>query len=121
MTTTPNVAILRFSDTAPNGRPLLSISVTRHLDQIQKFTGAARLTIADCTLSCRMHPDSAVVDPAPIGRLDGPRVIAGEIISQFFKLGLANADYVLTYLVTFSDGSVEPFDAEISVRTILGI
>ena len=117
---TPNVAILRFSDTTPAGRPLLSISLARHLEQIQKFTGV-RPTVSDCVLSCRMHPESAVADATPAGRLDGPRVITSEIVSQFFKDGVADADYILTYLVTLSDGSKEAFDAVISVRTFLGV
>lgn len=119
--TTPNLAILRFTDTTPAGRPLLSIKVTRHLDMIVAFSGGARPTVSDCAVSCRMHPDSAVADPSPAARLDGARVITGEIVSQFFKDGVANADYIVTYLVTFSDGSKEAFDAVISVRTFLGI
>lgn len=117
---TPNLAILRFADTTPAGRPYLSISVAKHLDAIEMFTGS-RPTISSVTMSCRMHPDSAVVDPSPSARLDGAHVITGEIISQFFKDGLAGADYIITYLVTFNDGSKEPFDAAISVRTFLGI
>jgi hypothetical protein len=117
---TPNVAILRFADTTPAGRPLLSISVTRHLDQIQKFTGT-RPTISLVVMSCRMHPESVVIDASPSARLDGAHVITGEIISQFFLNGVADADYIVTYLVTFSDGSKEPFDAVIGVRTFMGI
>jgi hypothetical protein len=94
--------------------------VTRHLDQIQKFT-TVRPAVSDCVMSCRMHPESAVTDATLAGRLDGARVITGEIISQFFLGGVADADYIVTYLVTFSDGSKEAFDAVISVRTFLGI
>jgi len=121
MTTTPNLAILRFTDTSPEGRPLLTISVSRHLDQIEKFGAGPRLTISTCTVSCRMHPDSAVADPLPSAKLDGVRIITGEMISQFFHLGLDGADYILTYLTGFSDGSVEPFDAVISVRKFQGL
>ena len=115
-----NVAILRFTDTTPAGRPLLSISVKDHLDGIEKFTGS-RPTISECVMSCRIHPESVVVDPSPSGRLDGNRVIIGEIVSQFFIGGLDNADYILTYLITFSDSSKEAFDAVISVRTFMGL
>lgn len=122
----PNVAILRFSDTTPAARPLLSISVARHLDQIEKFTGfrPAIVTPNGVTMSCRVHPDSAVDDPAAASRLDGGYVIdvaTGEIISQFFFNGVADVDYIVTYLVTFTDGSREAFDAVISVRTFIGI
>jgi hypothetical protein len=68
-----------------------------------------------------MHPESVIVDPSPSGRLDGNRVITGEIVSQFFIGGLDKADYILTYLITFSDGSVEAFDAVISARTFMGL
>src|SRR5262245_800010 len=121
MSTTPNVAILRFTDTSPEARPLLSLSVSRHLDQIQKFNQSGRLTITDCEMSCRMHPDSAVADPAPAAKLDGTRIITGEIIAQFFKNGLDGADYILTYMVEFSDGATEPFDCVISVRKFIGL
>src|SRR5262245_34970763 len=122
MSTTPNVAILRFTDASPEARPLLSLSVTRHLDQIQKFNQSGRLTITNgTTVTCRMHPDSEVVDPSPAAKLDGARVITGEIVAQFFKHGLAGAGYILTYLVEFSDGSTEPFDCVISVRKFIGL
>jgi hypothetical protein len=117
---TPNVAIRRWTDTTPAGRSLLSITTADHLDLVQKFTGS-RPAISDCTMSCRMHPNSFVADPSPSSRLDGNRTITGEIVSQFFKDGVADADYILTYLVTFSDGSKEAFDAVISVRTFMGL
>jgi hypothetical protein len=117
---TPNVAMLRFSDTTPLARPLLSISTARHLDAIEKFTGV-RPSISSVVMSCRMHPDSAVTDPSPSARLDGAHVVTGEIVSQFFKDGMVDADYIVTYLVTFSDGSKEAFDAVISVRTFMGL
>ena len=116
----PNVAMLRFSDTTPAGRPLLSISVTRHLDQIEKFSGS-RPTVSGCLMSIAVHPASAVIDPTPSNRLDGVVQLIGEIASQFFKDGIENADYILTYLFTFSDGSKEPFDAVISVRKFIGV
>jgi hypothetical protein len=116
----PNVATLRFSDTTPAGRPLLSISVARHLDQIEKFSGI-RPTVSACVMSIAMHPASAVIDPAPSNRLDGGIQLVGEIASQFFKDGTENADYILTYLFTFSNGSKEPFDAMISVRKFIGL
>ena len=116
----PNVATLRFSDTTPAGRPLLSISVTRHLDAIEKFTGA-RPTISNCAVSCEVHPESGMIDPNPMARLDGNPNIVGDIIAQFFSYGVENADYILTYLVTFNDGSKEPFDAMISVRKFIGV
>ncbi len=116
----PNVATLRFSDTTPAGRPLLSISVARHLDQIEKFSGI-RPTVSACVMSIAMHPESAVIDPTPSNRLDGTLQLVGEIASQFFKGGVENADYILTYLLTFSDGSIEPFDAVISVRKFIGL
>ena len=118
--TSPNVAILRFSDTTPAARPLLSISVARHLDAIERFTGS-RPVATDCLLSCRMHPQTSVVDPSPLARLDGPRLITGEIVSQFFIGGIADADYIVTYLITFSDSSVEAFDAVIGVRDFIGL
>jgi len=121
--TTPNVAILRFSDTTPEGRPLLSISLKRHLDAIEKFTGVRPAIVNDGStlVQCRMHPDSEVVDPSPSARLDGARTITGEIVSQFFSVGVAGADYILTYQVKFSDGSIEAFDAVVSVRTFQGL
>ena len=115
-----NVAILRFADTSPAGRPLLSISVARHLDQIEKFTGS-RPTVSDCIMSCRMHPESAVTDPTPSARLDGNRTLSGDVVSQFFIGGVDGAAYILTYLITFSDGSKEPFDAVISIQTFVGL
>ena len=115
-----NVAILRFADTSPAGRPLLSISVARHLDQIEKFTGS-RPTLSDCVMSCRMHPESAVMDPNPSARLDGNRTLSGDVVSQFFIGGVAETDYILTYLITFSDGSREAFDAVIGVRPFIGL
>lgn len=121
MTTTPNVAIFRFSDTSPAGRPFLSISVARHLDAIQKFSAGVRLTVTECVMSCRVHPDCTISDPSAMSRLDGNRVILGEIVSQFFKDGVEGVDYILTYLVTFSDGSSEPFDAVLSVRKFMGL
>ena len=117
---TANAAVLRFSDMTPAGRPLLSISVARHLDQVEKFSGG-RPTISSVTMSCRMHPESAVTDATPSARLDGAHTVAGEIISQFFINGVTNADYILTYLICFSDGSIEAFDALVSVRTFLGL
>jgi hypothetical protein len=68
-----------------------------------------------------LHPNSAVIDPTPSNRLDGVVQLVGEIASQFFKDGVENADYILTYLVTFSDGSKEPFDAVICVRKFIGL
>jgi hypothetical protein len=68
-----------------------------------------------------MHPTSAVIDPAPSDRLDGGVQLVGEIASQFFNDGIEDADYILTYLFTFSDGSKEPFDAIISVRKFIGL
>ena len=115
-----NVAILRFTDTTPAGRPLLSISVARHLDQIEKFSGS-RPTVSTCVMSITMHPASAVIDLTPSNRLDGVVQLVGEIASQFFKDGVENADYILTYLFTFSDGSIEPVDAVISVRKFIGL
>jgi hypothetical protein len=115
-----NVAILRFTDTTPAGRPLLSISVARHLDQIENFSGS-RPTVSACVMSIAMHPASTVIDPTPSNRLDGGVQLVGEIASQFFKDGVENADYILTYLFTFSDGSKEPFDAVISVRKFIGL
>jgi hypothetical protein len=68
-----------------------------------------------------VHPESSVADPSPSARLDGSQVITGEIVSQFFIGGVADAYYVLTYLITFSDSSVEAFDAVISVRPFIGL
>jgi hypothetical protein len=68
-----------------------------------------------------MHPASVLIDPTPSNRLDGGVQLVGEIASQFFKDGVENADYILTYLFTFSDGSKEPFDAVISVRKFIGL
>ena len=72
-------------------------------------------------MSCRMYPQSQVTDANPSARLDGNRTLSGDVVSQFFINGLADADYILTYLITFSDGSKEAFDAVISVRTFMGI
>ena len=115
-----NIAILRFADTTPAGRPLLSISVARHQDQIEKFTGT-RPTISSVDLFCRMHPESVVTDPNPSARLDGNWTLSGDAVSQFFIGGVDGATYVITYLITFSDGSKEPFDAVISVQTFVGL
>jgi len=121
---TPNVAVLRFSDVTSAARPLLSISVARHLDQIEKFTGVRPTIVADgsTAVSVLMHPDSAVADPDPSQRIDGGRTIALEIVSQFFKPGgVAGADYIVRYQVKFSDGSIEVFDSVIGVRAFLGV
>ena len=59
----------------------------------------------------RNAPTSTVIDPTPSNRLDGGVQLVAEIASQFFKDGIENADYILTYLITFSDGSLEAFDA----------
>jgi len=81
---------------------------------------------------CRLAPDdqrsphvvphapvSVVVDPSRRDASTASRVITGAIVSQFF-IGVDKADYILTYLITFSDGSVDAFDAVISARTFMG-
>lgn len=37
-------------------------------------------------------------------------------VSQWFKNGVTDVDYVLTFLATFSDGQIEPVEVEMPVR-----
>ena len=101
--------MLQFDETTPAGRPLLSIDFTKLLP-----TG---VTVASAVVTCTVAADSAAADATPSSRLDGsPTITGGAIVSQFFKTGVVNCDYILTFLATYSDGQKEPVDAEIAVR-----
>jgi hypothetical protein len=101
--------MLKFDPTSPAGRPLLSVDFSRLLPQ--------GVTIASATVAIEVHALSAANDTSPSSRLDGPPSISGgAVISQWFKNGLENVDYVLSFIATFSDGQIEPVEVEMAVR-----
>ena len=100
----------KFDPTTPAGRPLLSVNFSRLLPP--------SVTVASATVTIDVHPLSAADDADPAQRLDGAPTISPDhtTISQWFHEGMADVDYVLTFVATFSDGQIEPVDVEMPVR-----
>jgi hypothetical protein len=100
----------KFDPTTPAGRPLLSVDFSRLLPP--------SVTISSASVTIQVHALSAADDPDAANRLDGaPILSAGNTtISQWFKQGVEEVDYVLTFIATFSDGQIEPVEVEMPVR-----
>ena len=100
-----------FSPTTTAGRPLLTVDFTELLP--------SGVTLSSVAVTCAVHDGSEVPDATPSARLDGSVVVASPNASQWFHNGVENADYVLTFLATFSDGQIEPVQAKLSVEKYL--
>ena len=100
----------RFDPTTPAGRPRLTVDFSRLLPE--------GVTIDSAEVTIEVHALSAGADADPGSRLDGaPEIGSGATtIAQRFRDGIENVDYVLTFIATFTDGQVEPVEAELSVR-----
>ena len=100
----------KFDPTTPAGRPLLSVDFSRLLPP--------SVTIASASVAIEVHALSAAADANASARLDGSPVLSTDhtTISQWFHNGVADADYVLTFIATFSDGQIEPVEVEMPVR-----
>ena len=103
--------MLSFSPTTPAGRPPLSIDVADLLP--------AGVTLQSAAVSIAVHPKSAEADATPAARLDGAASVAGSVVTQWFKTGVENVDYVIQFLATFSDGQIEPVDVLLPVRRFM--
>jgi hypothetical protein len=102
-----------FDATTPAGRPLLSVDFSRLLPP--------SVTIASAIVTVEVHALSPVDDPNATDRLDGAAIVSVDstTISQWFHQGLEDVDYVLTFTANFSDGQVEPVEAELRVRRFI--
>jgi hypothetical protein len=100
----------KFDSTTPTGRLLLSVDFSRLLPPNE--------TIASADVTIEVHALSAVPDAAASDRLDGPPILSGDAktVSQWFNQGVADVDYVLTFIATFSSGQIEPVEVEMPVR-----
>jgi len=100
----------KFDPTTPAGRPLLAVDFSRLLPQ--------GVTIALASVAIEVHALSAGSDSGANARLDGSPSIGvdGVTVTQWFKDGVENVDYVLTFIATFSDGQIEPVEVEMPVR-----
>ena len=76
------------------------------------------MTIASASVTIEVHALSAAGDASAAGRLDGAPLLSTDhtTISQWFKEGVENVDYVLTFIATFTDGQIEPVEVEMPVR-----
>ncbi len=103
----------KFDPTTPDGRPLLSVDFSRLLP--------ASVTVASAAVTIQVHALSAQPDSDPSGRLDGAPMLSSDhtVISQWFRGGIEDVDYVLTFIATFSDGQIEPVEVEMPVRRYL--
>jgi hypothetical protein len=100
--------MLHFDPTTPDGRLLLSVD----------FSNLAPVgaNIDSVVVRIEVHESSRVDDNNSSLRLDGPPVVTGKIVSQWFKHGVEGVDYVLHFIPTFSDGTIEPVSVKIPVR-----
>jgi hypothetical protein len=105
--------VKKFSPTTPAGRADCTIDFT----SILAGAYSPPVTVSSCVVTCAIHPTSAVPDPTAGARCDGAAIVtAGKSVTQFFKDGVAGADYILTFLATLSNGAKEPIDAVQPVR-----
>jgi hypothetical protein len=102
--------MLTFDPTTPAGRPLLSVDFSRLLP--------SGITIASATVTIDVRDTSPAGDASASSRLDGAAFVdpTGTIVSQWFRNGVADVDYVLSFLATFTDGQIEPVQVEMPVR-----
>jgi hypothetical protein len=100
----------KFDPTTSAGRLLLSVDFSRLLPP--------GVTIASAIVGIEVHALSAVGDAAATNRLDGPPIVSVNqtTVSQWFKEGVEDVDYVLTFLATLSNGQIEPVEVEMPVR-----
>jgi hypothetical protein len=98
----------KFDPTTPAGRPLLAVDFSRLLPE--------GVTVASASVAIEVHALSAAGDASAASRLDGAATIGGAVVSQWFKNGVEDVDYVLTFVATFSDGQIEPVEVEMPVR-----
>ena len=102
--------MLKFDPTTPAGRPLLSVDFSRLLPP--------GITIASAIVSIEVRDTSPAGDASAPSRLDGAGFVdgTGTIVSQWFHNGVADVDYVLSFVATFTDGQIEPVEVEMPVR-----
>ncbi|HEY4309483.1 MAG TPA: hypothetical protein VGN12_08530 [Pirellulales bacterium] len=102
--------MLRFDPITPDGRPSLSVSFVRMLPE--------DVTVANVSTECIVHPESLVADASADERLEGSPIVQDDdqTVSQFFSGGIADVDYIITWIATYSDGEIEPVDTLLSVR-----
>jgi hypothetical protein len=113
MITAQRGVVKKFSPTTPAGRADCTIDFT----SILAGAYSPPVTVSSCVVTCAIHPTSAVPDPTASARCDGAVIVtAGKSVTQFFKDGVAGADYILTFLATLSNGAKEPIDAVQPVR-----
>lgn len=114
MITAQRGVVKKFSPTTPAGRPDCTIDFT----SILAGAYSPPVTVSSCVVSCAIYPGSLVADPTASARCDGAAIVtSGKLVTQFFKDGVAGADYILTFLATLSNAAKEPIDAVIQVRT----
>jgi hypothetical protein len=86
----------KFSPKTPDEKVVLSIDFAKIIPN-----GA---TISSMDVTASVHPKSKAADSDPTAILSGSPTKTGTVISQMVLGGVANADYVVGFAATLSDG-----------------